>query len=68
MVNMFEGLDTNGKIKALLASRDLAWTALSTLLEVTPETIYNRKERANWKVEELKSVAEFFGVDVKELL
>lgn len=68
MVDMFEGLDTNGKIKALLASRDLSWTALARLLDVTPETIYNRKERANWSLNELRIVAEFFAVDPKELI
>ena len=65
---MFEGLDTNGKIKALLASRDLSWTTLAKLLEVTPETIYNRKERSNWKLSELHIVADFFDVDIKELI
>ena len=68
MTNMFEGLDTNGKIKALLASRDLSWTALARLLEVTPETIYNRKEKSNWSLAELRTVAEFFAVDPKELI
>jgi len=68
MVDMFNGLDTNGKIKALLASRDLSWTALARLLEVTPETIYSRKKESNWKVSELRLIAEFFGVDTKELI
>ena len=68
MVDMFEGLDTNGKIKALLASRDLTWTALAKVLEVTPETIDNRKKQSNWKLEELRTVAEFFSVDPKELI
>jgi hypothetical protein len=65
----FERLNTTEKIGVLLSLRkNMPWGHLATLLGCTPETIYNRREKNDWKAAELVILAKFFGIDKRDLI
>ena len=68
MNSILEGLDTAGKVKALLSARGKNQPDLATLLKVSLGTIQNRFEKNDWYMEELKTIAKEFQIDINDLI
>jgi hypothetical protein len=68
MNGIFQNLDTSGKVKALLALKNVTHVEISNLLGVTPETIRNRMVDKRWDIEDLKKIAKRCEIDVTELI
>uniref|UniRef100_A0A6M3JFJ3 HTH cro/C1-type domain-containing protein n=1 Tax=viral metagenome TaxID=1070528 RepID=A0A6M3JFJ3_9ZZZZ len=68
MNSILNGLDTAGKIKALIASRNKSQPDLATILGVSLGTIQNRLEKNDWRMDELKVISNEFQVDLTDLL
>jgi len=68
MNSILEGLDTAGKVKALLSARGKNQPDLATLLKVSLGTIQNRFEKNDWYMEELKIIAKEFKIDINDLI
>lgn len=68
MSDLLKDADTSGKIKALLASKDIPLENLAQILDVTPMTIYNRFKSDDWHIKDLRKIAEAYGVDIHDLI
>jgi transcriptional regulator with XRE-family HTH domain len=68
MDKILEGVDTSGKIKALMATRNLTQKDLATLLNVTGETISNRLAANRWDIKDLERLAKEYHLDTKDLI
>ena len=68
MNNILEGLDTAGKVKALMAVRGVNQTELAATMGVSIGTIGNRFEKNDWEVSELRKIAAAYGIDVTDLV
>lgn len=68
MGDLLEGCNTSGKIRALMASRDLNQGDLAKLLELSPATIVNRLDDNRWSVKELEKIAAEYGVNKADLI
>ncbi len=68
MNTVFKGLDTSNRIKGILASRGITQAELAQILSLTPETISARMKNNKWDVEELKSIAKHFNVEMNDLV
>ena len=67
-MGIFNGINTSGKIKAVLAAHDVTFKGLAVTLGLTPETITTRMRENNWKLQELKAIASIFEIDVGDLV
>lgn len=67
MDSITEGLNTSGKINALMGSRKVTQKDLAELLGVTSETISNRLAANRWDVKDLDRIAAAYNVDVQDL-
>lgn len=69
MDSITEGLNTSGKINALMGSRTPKITQkdIAELLGVTSETISNRLAANRWDVKDLDRIAAAYNVDVQDL-
>jgi transcriptional regulator with XRE-family HTH domain len=65
---ILKGLDTSGKIKALMAPHKVTQKDLAALLNVTGETISNRLAANRWDVKDLEKIAKKFDIDPGLLL
>ena len=68
MNSILDGLDTSGKIKALMATRKVTQLELANVLGVTLPTIGNRFDANFWHVDDLKKIAETYNVEVTDLI
>jgi uncharacterized protein YjcR len=68
MDSITQGLNTSGKIGALMGSRNISKKDLAELLNVTEETIRNWMKSGGWDSRDLYKVAETYGVDIKDLI
>ena len=68
MDNLFEGLNTSGKIRLLMAAKDMTYQELSILLDVTRATINNRMDANRWDVDDLKLIADRLEVTPQDLV
>lgn len=68
MSSLLKGLDTSGKIKVLMAARDMTQNDLAVLLDVTRETIMNRFNANRWHVDDLNKIAKALDVRAQDLI
>uniref|UniRef100_A0A6M3JWX2 Putative DNA binding, helix-turn-helix domain containing protein n=1 Tax=viral metagenome TaxID=1070528 RepID=A0A6M3JWX2_9ZZZZ len=68
MESIFEGLDQSRKMKVFLAAKNITQSDLATAMKCTPETISNRMKSGKWDITDLKKVAEYYGVDLTDLI
>ena len=68
MNNILEGLDTAGKVKALMAVRGVNQTELSKTMGVSLGTVTNRFDKNDWEVSELRKIAAAYGVELTDLI
>jgi len=68
MNGILEGLDTSSKIKALMATRNLVQYDIALLLGITTETVRQRMNANRWEVNDLKKMADAYGIDVTDLV
>jgi len=68
MGNVFEGLTTVQKVKALMAANGMNMQSLAGCLNISIGTVSNRFEKNDWSVSELKALAEKFGTTLTELM
>ena len=68
MNNILEGVDTTGKVRALMITRNIQQTEMANLLDVTEETIRNRFKRGDWHLKELQVIAAKYNIEVSDLI
>ncbi len=68
MNNILEGLDTAGKVKALMAVRGVTQLELAKVMGVSLGTIGNRFEVGRWTLDELKKIAAEYKIEVNDLI
>lgn len=68
MDSILKNIDTSGKIKALMVTRNVTQADLAALLEVASETIKNRFDADRWKISDLKKIADTYEVNLKDLI
>uniref|UniRef100_A0A6M3JE36 Putative DNA binding, helix-turn-helix domain containing protein n=1 Tax=viral metagenome TaxID=1070528 RepID=A0A6M3JE36_9ZZZZ len=68
MNSIFAGLDTAGKIKALMAIKGITQPELAKVMGVSLGTIGNRFESGRWTLNELKRIAVEYNIEVNDLI
>jgi len=68
MSAIFEDLTTSNKLRAFLAIKGITIISIAELLGVTSATIQNRLNSNQWKIDDLKKIAETHGVDITDLI
>jgi DNA-binding Xre family transcriptional regulator len=66
--NFFEGLDTSGKLRLLMAAKNMSASDLAKLLDCTRETINHRFEANRWRVNDLQKIAVVLEVKPQDLI
>lgn len=67
MGNVFEGLGTVQKVRAMMAANHMTMQQTADYLGMSLGTIGNRFEKNDWSVAELKALADKFGVTLSDL-
>lgn len=68
MDSITQGLDTSGKIKALMGSRNISKKDLADLLAVTEETIRNWLKSGGWDSRDIYKIADKYEVNKTDLI
>lgn len=68
MDSILEGLNASGRIKAIMATRDISKADLGILLKCTGETIGNRLEADKWDYKDLAKIADAYGIKMTDLI
>lgn len=68
MNSLFEGLNTSGKIRALMATRNISQIDLAALLDCTDETVRNWLKADRWDKNDLIKIADKFDINVHDLI
>jgi transcriptional regulator with XRE-family HTH domain len=67
MNNILEGFGTVAKVKALMAAKEMTMEDMAKVLGVSVSTVGNRFDNNDWKLTEMKALAEYFGTELTDL-
>jgi len=68
MEELFKGLNTSEKVRLLMATKNASKVDVAKLLAVTDETIRNWMKANTWDINDLKKIANEYGVEVTDLI